>query len=284
MNDGKKELAFLCRIVKEAWKTCGGAELNVRDKGAFDLVTDVDFAMEKFLTEAIKENFAGDVVVGEELNPLRELPMGRVWTVDPIDGTVNMAHGLPLFGVQCAFCIDGKPLAAVIYLPRFEEYYTALDGSGARLNGTPIKVSGRAAKNAMISVGDYSHKTLSHAMGQVEKVGSIYDSVSKMRHFGAASVDFAWFAAGKTDGFMMYTRNLWDLVPGWLLSVEAGGVVRSINGGEYSLAEEGIVVSASDDIAEVFERSAAQSKSVKSEKSQKGGERLYERNCKRKTC
>lgn len=265
MNDGKKELAFLCRIVKEAWKTCGGAELNVRDKGAFDLVTDVDFAMEKFLTEAIKENFAGDVVVGEELNPLRELPMGRVWTVDPIDGTVNMAHGLPLFGVQCAFCIDGKPLAAVIYLPRFEEYYTALDGSGARLNGTPIKVSGRAAKNAMISVGDYSHKTLSHAMGQVEKVGSIYDSVSKMRHFGAASVDFAWFAAGKTDGFMMYTRNLWDLVPGWLLSVEAGGVVRSINGGEYSLTEEGIVVSASDDIAEVFERSAAQSKNVKSE-------------------
>ena len=134
MNDGKKELAFLCRIVKEAWKNCGGADLHTRAKGAFDLVTDVDFAMEKFITAAIEEEFGGDSVVGEELNPLRELPAGRSWTVDPIDGTVNMAHGLPLFGVQCAFCIDGEPLAAVVYLPRFDETYTALKGGGvARL-------------------------------------------------------------------------------------------------------------------------------------------------------
>lgn len=252
MNDGKKELAFLCRIVKEAWKTCGGAEMNARDKGAFDLVTDVDFSMEKFISSAIEENFAGDVVVGEELNPLRELPAGRSWTVDPIDGTVNMAHGLPLFGVQCAFCIEGVPLAAAIYLPRFDEMYTAVRGFGAKLNGTEIKVSARPAKDAVVSVGDYSHKTLSHAVGQVERVGAIYDNVSKMRHFGAASVDFAWFASGRTDGFMMYTRNLWDLVPGWLLSAEAGGVVRSINGGEYRLSEEGIVVAASKEIADIM--------------------------------
>lgn len=84
--------------MKDAWRACGGGTLNTRGKGAFDLVTDVDFAMERYIADAIRENFPGDTVVGEELNPLRELPSGRAWTVDPIDGTVNMAHGLPLSG------------------------------------------------------------------------------------------------------------------------------------------------------------------------------------------
>ena len=252
MNDGKKELAFLCRIVKEAWKNCGGADLHTRAKGAFDLVTDVDFAMEKFITAAIEEEFGGDCVVGEELNPLRELPAGRSWTVDPIDGTVNMAHGLPLFGVQCAFCIDGTPLASVIFLPRFDELYTALKGGGVRLNGEAVSVSTEPVREAVVSVGDYSHKTASHAERQVRLVTEVYDKVAKLRHFGAASVDFSWFAAGRTNGFVMFTRNLWDLVPGVLMSEEAGGVVRSVNGGKYDFSEEGVVVAATEEIADEF--------------------------------
>lgn len=246
MNDGKKELAFLARILKDAWKNCGGEELHARGKGAFDLVTDVDVAMEKFITDAIGENFGGDVVIGEELNPLRELPEGRVWTVDPVDGTVNMANGIPLFGVQCAFCIDRVPKAAVIYLPVFDEMYTAVSGGGARLNGVPIGVSERSAEQAIVSVGDYSHKTFDHAQRQIKLVEEVYDKVAKLRHFGAASVDFAWFAAGRTDGFVMFTSNLWDLVPGVLMAQEAGGTVRSINGGRYEFAEEGVVVAAND--------------------------------------
>lgn len=252
MNDGKKELAFLCRIVKDAWKSCGGAALHTRAKGTFDLVTDVDFAMEKFITSAIESEFSGDCVVGEELNPLRELPLGRSWTVDPIDGTVNMAHGLPLFGVQCAFCIDGEPLAAVIFLPRFDELYTALKGGGVRLNGEAVSVAAVPVREAVVSVGDYSHKTASHAERQVRLVTEVYDEVAKLRHFGAASVDFAWFAAGRTNGFVMFTRNLWDLVPGVLMAKEAGGVVRSVNGGEYRFSEEGVVVAATEEIANKF--------------------------------
>lgn len=252
MNDGKKELAFLCRIVKEAWDRCGGTDLHTRAKGVFDLVTDVDFAMEKFITAAIQNEFAGDCVVGEELNPLRELPAGRSWTVDPIDGTVNMAHGLPLFGVQCAFCIDGEPLAAVVFLPRFDELYTALKGGGVRLNGEEAGVAKVALRDAVVSVGDYSHKTEAHAKRQAALVNEVYDEVAKLRHFGAASVDFSWFAAGRTNGFVMFTRNLWDLVPGVLMAKEAGGVVRSVNGGEYRFSEEGVVVAATEEIANKF--------------------------------
>lgn len=252
MNDGKKELAFIARTVKEAWKACGGREMNTRGKGAFDLVTDIDCAMERFIADAVAENFAGDTVIGEEYNPLTALPEGRAWTVDPIDGTVNMAHGLPLFGVQCSFCIDGGPLCAAIYLPAFDELYTAVKGCGAKLNGARIAVSGRCASDAVVSVGDYSHKTPSHAAGQIARVGGLFDRVCKLRHFGAASVDFAWFASGRTDGFFMYTRNLWDIVPGWLLSSEAGAVVMSVNGGDYKLTEEGIAVFTSQDIAEKF--------------------------------
>lgn len=252
MNDGKKELAFLSRIVKEAWKVCGGADLHTRAKGTFDLVTDVDFAMEKFISSAIESEFGGDCVVGEELNPLRELPAGRSWTVDPIDGTVNMAHGLPLFGVQCAFCIDGTPLASVIFLPRFDELYTALKGGGVRLNGEAVSVSKAPLRDAVVSVGDYSHRTAAHAQRQAQLVGKVYDKVAKLRHFGAASVDFSWFAAGRTNGFVMFTRNLWDLVPGVLMSEEAGGVVRSVNGGKYDFSEEGVVVAATVEIADEF--------------------------------
>lgn len=252
MNDGKKELAFLSRIVKEAWKACGGADLHTRAKGTFDLVTDVDFAMEKFISSAIESEFGGDCVVGEELNPLRELPAGRSWTVDPIDGTVNMAHGLPLFGVQCAFCIDGMPLASVIFLPRFDELYTALKGGGVRLNGEAVSVSKAPLRDAVVSVGDYSHRTAAHAERQAQLVGKVYDKVAKLRHFGAASVDFSWFAAGRTNGFVMFTRNLWDLVPGVLMSEEAGGVVRSVNGGKYDFSEEGVVVAATEEIADEF--------------------------------
>lgn len=259
-SDGKKELEFLVRIVREAWRACSGTELNTRDKGAFDLVTDMDFAMERFIDGAIRESFPGDVVVGEELNPLKELPAGRAWTVDPIDGTVNMAHGLPLFGVQCSFAVDGVPRAAVIYLPRFDEVYTAVRGGGAKLNGRRISVSGREARDAVVSVGDYSHKTAAHASGQIARVGYIFDRVSKLRHFGVASVDFAWFASGRTDAFMMYTRNLWDIVPGWLISEEAGGVVLSVNGGDYALGTDGIVVCASESIAALFEEAAAAAK------------------------
>lgn len=252
MNDGKKELAFLSRIVKEAWKVCGGADLHTRAKGTFDLVTDVDFAMEKFISSAIESEFGGDCVVGEELNPLRELPAGRSWTVDPIDGTVNMAHGLPLFGVQCAFCIDGTPLASVILLPRFDELYTALKGGGVRLNGEAVSVSKAPLRDAVVSVGDYSHRTAAHAERQAQLVGKVYDKVAKLRHFGAASVDFSWFAAGRTNGFVMFTRNLWDLVPGVLMSEEACGVVRSVNGGKYDFSEEGVVVAATEEIADEF--------------------------------
>ena len=109
MKDGKRERAFLCRVVREAWEKCGGRPSVTDVKSAFDLVTDIDFAMEKFITRAIGEEFPGDAVIGEEYNPLTELPAGRCWTVDPVDGTVNFAHGLPLFGVQCAFCEGGIP-------------------------------------------------------------------------------------------------------------------------------------------------------------------------------
>ena len=260
ISDGKKELAFMARTVREAWKACGGAELNTREKGAFDLVTDVDLAMENFIDAAIKENFPSDIVVGEELAPLREMPPGRAWTVDPVDGTVNMAHGLPLFGVQCSFAVDGLLRAAVIYLPRYEEMYAAVKGSGAMLNGVPIRVSGRSAEDAVISVGDYSHKTEAHAKGQIARVGYLYDRVSKLRHFGAASVDFAWFASGRTDAFMMYTRNLWDILPGWLIAEEAGGIALSVNGGPYRSGEDGIVVCASSSVAELFREAAEAAK------------------------
>lgn len=252
MKDGKRERAFLCRVVREAWEKCGGRPSVTDVKSAFDLVTDIDFAMEKFITRAIGEEFPGDAVIGEEYNPLTELPAGRCWTVDPVDGTVNFARGLPLFGVQCAFCEDGIPLASAIYLPAFGELYSASAGAGARLNGEPIFVSSRREDMAVASVGDYSHRSAELFEMQLGMTRSAAARVAKVRHFGAASVDFSWLAAGRTDAFVMLTRNLWDIVPGMLLVKEAGGVVRSADGGEFVFGGRGIVAAASEEIADIF--------------------------------
>lgn len=250
--DFKRELDFLSQTVRVAWDRFKDKTPSVRSKGAFDCVTDIDLGMEEFISAAINANFPNDVVVGEEFNPLTVLPMGRVWTIDPIDGTVNMAHSIDMYGVQCALVLDKRPVVSVIYLPMFDEFYQASVGGGAYCNGEKISVQKRPLDSSVVVLGDYSHKTERHALGQIEFVRRIFDRVGKLRHLGAASVDFAWLAAGKADGFMMYTRNLWDLCPGLILAAEAGAKICAQDGSEYKFGCEGMVAASTDELQELM--------------------------------
>ena len=225
---------------------------NVVQKSMFDLVTNIDRDIEDELSAAILRRFPGDKIHGEE-TVHEEYMKGRMWTIDPIDGTCNMVAGIPLYGIQCSLISDGRIVLSVIYLPHFNEMYTAEEGEGCYLNGRPLKVKyGGSLNNAIISLGDYPHKYVDIAEKQHKAVAEIYPHIAKIRMFGAACLDFSMVAAGRTDAAVVITRNLWDLAPGILLCKEAGAKVTNLQGKQYSFGDNGVVVAANGECLELI--------------------------------
>lgn len=247
------EIELMKNAVEEAWGLFGKEELHVSEKGAYDLVTNIDKDMEKYISRRIREKFPTDKIVGEEFSAEYGLPTERAWVIDPVDGTVNMAHGLGLFGVQVGLFDGGEIVASVIYLPLFGETYTAVKGEGANLNGKRISVCERTLNNAIITVGDCSHKpqNVQDIVGGI--VSKFKPKVGKLRNYGAASFEFACLASGRTDGHIIFTKNLWDLYPGLLLSSEAGAKILSPTGENYDYdRDEGLCALASDELVGVL--------------------------------
>ena len=245
-----KELNFITEKIKEAYSAfAASGPKDIRSKSAFDLVTEVDVNIERFLTDAILAAFPGDKIHAEELSSSQEIT-GRTWIIDPIDGTCNFAHGIPTYGIQCCLFDGSVPKMAVIYLPRQEELYTAMEGQGCFLNGQQVTVDKSVtADTAVISVGDFTHKSDRLAALQYKAVGYLYPRVSKLRMYGAASVDYAWFVSGRLSATVFTTRNLWDIAPGILLSQEAGAIVMGLDGKPYDYSKEGVMLAANEEIA-----------------------------------
>lgn len=248
-----KELEFITAKIKEAYANYGASgPQDIRSKSAFDLVTEVDVNIERFLTDAILATFPGDRIHAEELRSSQEIS-GRTWVIDPIDGTCNFAHHIPTYGIQCCLFDGGTPKMAVIYLPCQQELYTCVAGGGCFLNGKKVTVDKSAtADNALISVGDFTHKSDSLAARQYRAVGYLYPRVAKLRMYGAASVDFAFFVSGRLSATVFTTRNLWDIAPGILMSQEAGGIVMGLDGEPYDFSKEGVMLAANEEIAKLM--------------------------------
>lgn len=215
-------------------------------KGENDLVTDCDIAVEKYIIDEIKALFPEDHIISEETNGGNQLE-GRTWIIDPIDGTVNFAKGIPLFGLQVALVIDSEPYYAAIYLPFSGEMFTAMKDQGAFVNGQPLEVSKvTKLKESLVSFGDFTSRANGEKTraNQIATVQNIHDNIRKLKMFGSSSVDFAFLAAGKTDAHVIFTRNLWDLIPGYFIATQAGGVSN------YSLKEpvECIAVAANQEL------------------------------------
>ena len=248
----ERELAFLGQTVTEAFAAHGKME-KVTDKTAFDLVTDADVAIERHVTRRIREEFPGDGILGEEDNPKTAVG-GRTWTVDPIDGTVNMAHSIRLFGVQCSLTEDFEPVVSVIYLPVFGELYSAVNGRGAFCGEKRLRAAKREPEKAIVSFGDLSHTHADDFTDQMRMMFYLSPKVSKLRMLGCAAVDFAALAAGKLDGTVFFTKNLWDLAPGMLLAKEAGCEICSPEGG-YTPDSRAIIIASTHEIAELIRES-----------------------------
>lgn len=213
---------------------------RVDTKSAFNVVTDIDIDVESKLIKAVKFAFPGDAVISEEKYPRVKLGE-RTWVIDPIDGTSNMAHGSPLYGLQAAFCVDGEPVLAAINLPALGLKLYAVKGEGAFLNNKRIELKPFVPELSTVSFGDFSHKSVKVAKAQSRAMRKLYPLLGKMRMFGAACIDFSFAAMGVTDGAVLLAKKPWDLLPGALLCAEAGLKVTNLDGEPYRAGDFGIL-------------------------------------------
>jgi myo-inositol-1(or 4)-monophosphatase len=220
-----------------------GSALRVDKKGAIDLVTEVDLAVERMFRSLVAERFPDHAILAEELGGSRSIPEGPCWVFDPIDGTTNFAHGLPIFCSSVALEVGGVAQIAAVYDPNRRELFTAERGGGAFLNGQPMRVSSAAEMiDAMLVTGfPYDvHQRLDEIVGLFrEFVGRARD----VRRLGSAAVDLCYVAAGRMDGFWERGLNPWDIAGGALLVEEAGGRVSLFSGAPFSSRSGEVVAS-----------------------------------------
>jgi myo-inositol-1(or 4)-monophosphatase len=210
---------------------------DVRSKSdARDLVTEVDVACERLLVGRIRAAAPGDAIEAEEEVHDAECP-GRRWFIDPLDGTVNYVHRLPLFGISAALYDGPRPLLGVVHAPRLGETFVALAGCGAWLMddlGPPrrLSVSGTTElRDAILGTGfPYRRGELEHS--NLANFGRFFYDVRGLRRMGSAAVDLAYVAAGRLDGFWELHLAPHDVAAGALLVREAGGEVTDAGGGE----------------------------------------------------
>jgi myo-inositol-1(or 4)-monophosphatase len=211
-----------------------GGDIRVEKKGAIDLVTDVDLAVEAMFRQTIAERFPSHAVLAEELGGTQPAgPAGRshCWVFDPIDGTTNYAHGLPIFCSALGLEIDGRVELGAVYDPTRRELFTAERGGGAYLNGSRMRVSTAAVLLDAILVTGFPydvHVNPGDILGLFE---SFIGKARAVRRLGSAALDMCYVGAGRLDGFWEQRLKPWDVAAASLIVEEAGGMVSGIDGG-----------------------------------------------------
>ncbi len=211
-------------------------------KGTKDLVTEADLECDRFIRTRLTEAYPGHDLLTEEEGALDRGSDYR-WIADPIDGTINYAHGIPLWGNSIALTYRGKPLCGAIYLPVFDEMYTVSEGGGAFLNGEPLRVSTKADLDAAIlSHGDYNvgddavRDGLNAANSRAH--ARMVPASQRIKSLGSAVLEGAWVASGRLDAYWMVYLKQWDVAVTTLLVAEAGGRVTDLKGAPWTLAHE----------------------------------------------
>jgi myo-inositol-1(or 4)-monophosphatase len=235
-----------------------GRHLHVDKKGAIDLVTDVDVEVERMFRALIASRFPDHQILAEELGGAASVPAGPCWVFDPIDGTTNYAHGLPIFCASLALEIDGVPELAAVYDPNRRELFTAERGGGAFLNGQPIHVSSAERLLDAMLVTGFPYDVHARVEEIVGLFGAFVGEARAVRRLGSAAIDLCWVAAGRMDGFWESDLKPWDIAGGALIVAEAGGAVTAMDGsafrsrGGHVLASNGRIHAAMLDVITAF--------------------------------
>jgi len=211
-----------------------GQQVQIDKKGVIDLVTEVDLEVERAFRALIAARFPDHHILAEEFGGASSVPAGPCWVFDPIDGTTNYAHGLPIFCSSLALEIDGMPQLAAIYDPNRRELFTAERGGGALLNGKPIRVSSAASLIDAMLVTGFPYDVHDRVDEIVGLFGAFVSRARAVRRLGSAAIDLCWVAAGRLDGFWESDLKPWDIAAGALIVAEAGGRVSGVDGSPFA--------------------------------------------------
>jgi len=198
-------------------------------KGVIDLVTEVDHQSEAFLLQQIHTQFPDSHILAEESGEIRG-ERGGQWYVDPLDGTVNYAHHIPIFSVSLAYAEDGLVNLGVVYDPMRDEMFSAERGRGASLNGRPIRSSQVTDLQHSLLVTGFPYDAWNTRQDNFENFVRISKLTQGVRRLGSAALDAAYVGAGRFDAFWELSLKPWDVAAGGLIASESGASVTNIDG------------------------------------------------------
>jgi myo-inositol-1(or 4)-monophosphatase len=208
---------------------------DIRLKGVVDPVTQFDHLSEAVLVDGLQRAFPNDAFLAEERGGALDRPWA--WHIDPLDGTVNYAHGVPIFAVSVGLAFEGAPVFGAILDPMREELFEASLGQGARLNGRPIHVSGTSDLLQSLLVTGFGYDIQTNPDNNFREFAEFHLRSRAVRRLGAAALDLAYVAAGRFDGYWELQIQSWDLAAGTVIVREAGGTVTRLDGSSDMLRE-----------------------------------------------
>lgn len=212
-------------ILSEGYET----DLQVDYKGEIDLVTEFDRRSEKYLLGEISRNFPTHSVMAEETGGING-DNEHLWVVDPLDGTVNFAHGIPIFSVAIAYAQHGELLLAAVYDPCRDEMFLAERGRGAWLNGRPLRASQQTDLGRSLLVTGFPYDIRTTDSNNLDFYAKFALNSQGVRRLGSAALDLCYIGAGRFDGYWELSLKPWDLCAGALVAMEAGAKVTGARG------------------------------------------------------
>ena len=236
-----------------------GTDVRVEKKGAIDLVTEVDMEVERMFRALIGQRFPDHDILAEELGQTTSGARYR-WVFDPLDGTTNYAHGLPIFCSTVALELDGEAIVGAVFDPNRKELFTAERGVGAWVNGAPMRVSPAATLVDSVLVTGFPYDVRDRIDDILGLFTGFLREARAIRRLGSAAIDLCWVAAGRMDAFWEQGLQPWDTTAGALMVQEAGGRVTALDGGPFvpatrqCLASNGLIHDAMLDIAQRVKR------------------------------
>jgi len=233
MNTMQPTLTYIENLARrsgEILRAGYNQEHQVGYKGVIDLVTEVDHQSEAYLLGEVQRDFPEHHIFSEESGIIQG-DVENIWHIDPLDGTVNHAHHIPIFCVSIGYAFQGALTLGVVYDPLRDEMFTAERGKGAYLNGKQLNASAVAELQRSLLVTGFPYDTWNTKLdnfANFEKFGKLTQGV---RRLGSAALDLSYVAAGRFDGFWELSLKPWDVAAGGLICQEAGAVVTNIRGG-----------------------------------------------------
>lgn len=220
-----------------------GTVFEVSSKvGKHNLVTEYDMLVEDEIVEFIRGHFPEHNFLAEE-SGTKGTDQDRItWLIDPLDGTVNFAHNIPMFAVSIAASFRGEILAAVVYNPMVHELFTAEKSAGAFLNGSKLAVTKTAELSDCIAATGFPYNTYENPLHCIDHFTYMAKLGIPLRRIGSAAIDLAYLAAGRVDCFWEVSLKPWDYAAGKLLVEEAGGRFSNFQGKPYTAIVEGPII------------------------------------------